>query len=167
MKIKQDTIETVVRELVGPDAIEAVNYLVGKANVSEFVIAEELDVEIHEMRNLLYRSYEHNILTFNRKKDKKKGWYICYWNFNEEQIPHLVEKLRKQKLTKAKERLEREENNQFYMCTNACVRMDFDKAVEYNFHCPECGEVQQVQDNARTVEFLTERVAELEKGSAL
>ena len=166
MKINKELVENVVSELVGPDAVEAVNYLVGKKNVSEFVIAEELDVEIHEMRNVLYRSYEHNILTFNRKKDKKKGWYICYWNFNKEQIPHLVEKIRKQKLAKAQKRLAREQNTQFYMCSNACVRMDFDKAVEYNFHCPECGEVQQTQDNARTVEFLTERVSELETGQA-
>ncbi len=167
MKIDQETIETVVTELVGPDAVDAVSYLVGKKNVSEFVIAEELEVEIHEMRNVLYRSYEHNILTFNRKKDKKKGWYICYWNFNKDQIPHLIEKIRKEKLAKAKKRLAREENNQFYMCTNACVRMDFDKAVEYNYHCPECGEVQQMQDNARTVEFLTQRVADLEANEAL
>ena len=166
MNTNTELIEQVVSELVGADAVEAVNYLADKENVSEFVIAEELDVEIHEMRNILYRSYEHNILTFNRKKDKKKGWYICYWNFNEEQIPHLVEKIRKQKLAKAQDRLAREENNQFYMCTNACVRMDFDKAVEYNFHCPECGDVQQMQDNARTVEFLTQRIKELQEGEA-
>lgn len=167
MKYDQEIIEQLVGELVGPDAVEAVNYLIGKENVSEFVIAEELDVEIHEMRNILYRSYEHNLLTFNRKKDKKKGWYICYWNYNEEQVPHLIGKLRESKLKKARERLQREQDNQFYMCTNACIRMDFDKAVEYNFHCPECGEVQQMQDNARTVEFLTERVSELEAGETL
>lgn len=167
MKIDKELIETVVNELVGPDAVEAVNYLVGKKNVSEFIIAEELDVEIHEMRNILYRSYEHNLLTFNRKKDKKKGWYICYWNFNKDQIPHLVNKIRKQKVKKLKGRLEREESTQFYMCNNACVRMDFDKAVEYSFHCPECGEVMQMQDNARTVEFLTQRISELDAGEAL
>ena len=162
MKITQEHIRTVIGELVGLDALPAVEYLQDKQNVSEFIIAEDLDIEIHEMRNILYRCYEHHILVFNRKKDKKKGWYICYWNFNADQIPHLIQKLRTQKIKQLSERLEREEQNHFYMCQSACVRMDFDKGMEYNFHCPECGEVQQLQDNARTKEFLAQRIKELE-----
>lgn len=162
MKINKELIHDVVRELVGEDAIPAIEYLIGKENVSEFIVAEDLDIEIHEMRNILYRCYEHNILTFNRKKDKKKGWYICYWNFNREHIPHLAEKITRNKLKSLKQRLEREESGQFFMCKNACTRMEFDIAVEYSFHCPECNHVMQQQDNARTIEFLGERIAELE-----
>jgi transcription factor E len=161
MNDTKERMEYVVSELVGDDALEAVDYLTGKQNVSEFIIAEDLGIEIHEMRNILYRCYDHNICTFVRKKDKKKGWYICYWNFNKEQIPHLAEKIRKKKIVKLKKRLATEQEGQFYMCQNACVRMDFDKAVEYSFHCPECGDIQQMQDNARTIAFLTEQIEKL------
>lgn len=161
MRITKDLVKNVVTELVGEDAVEAVQYLIGKQNVSEFIVAEDLDIEIHQMRNILYRCYEHNILTFLRKKDKKKGWYICYWNFNKDHMPHLVEKIRTQKLARMQERLTREKSSQFFMCSNACTRMDFETAVEYEFHCPECNEIMQQQDNARTVEFLTQRIEEL------
>lgn len=161
MRITKKLIESVVNELVGPDAFPAVEYLLDKQNVSEFIVAEDLDIEIHTMRNILYRCYEHNILTFVRKKDKKKGWYICYWNFNKDNVPHLVQKIRKQKLAHMQERLQREEGGQFFMCENTCTRMDFEKAVEYEFHCPECNEVMQQQDNTRTIEFLTTRIQEL------
>lgn len=161
MNETQTRTEYVISELVGEDALEAIDYLQGKQNVSEFIIAEDLGVEIHEMRNILYRCYDHNICTFVRKKDKKKGWYICYWNFNQDQIPHLAEKIRVQKIAKLTKRLKAEKEGQFYMCQNACVRMDFDKAVEYNFHCPECGDIQQMQDNTRTISFLTEQIEKL------
>lgn len=124
-------------------------------------MAEELDLEIHKTRNILYRLYEHNIVQFLRKKDKIKGWYICYWDLNERVIPELAVKITRNKFEKIQERLEREKNNTFYMCKNACARMTFDNAIEYNFKCPECGEIMNEQDNKRTIEFLTERLKEL------
>ncbi|NQU98033.1 hypothetical protein HQ533_01070 [Candidatus Woesearchaeota archaeon] len=163
MSITKKIIEEVVTELVGEEALPIVFYLRGKQKISEFIIAEELDLEIHKTRNLLYRLYEHNIAFFLRKKDKIKGWYICYWDFNEKTIPELALKIKNKKIEKIKERLEREESNTFYMCKNACARMTFDKSMEYNFKCPECGEIMHEQDNKRTIEFLTERLKELQK----
>ena len=160
---RKHAIEDVVKELVNEEAIPIVLYLIGRTKVSEFVIAQELDLEIHKARNLLYKLLEHNILYFHRKKDKVKGWYICYWDFNEKIIPFQLEKIKTQKLQKLKERLERESSSTFYMCKNACTRMDFEKSMEFNFKCPECGELMDEQNNVRTLEFLKERMAELDK----
>ena len=161
MAITKKLIEDVVKELVGEEALPIVFYLKGKKRISEFIVAEELDLEIHKTRNLLYRLYEHNIVQFLRKKDKIKGWYICYWGLNEQVIPELAIKIDKNKIEKIHERLEREKNNTFYMCKNACARMTFDNAIEYNFKCPECGEIMNEQDNKRTIEFLSEKLKEL------
>jgi len=160
-KMNKKFIEEVVTELVGEEALPIVFYLRGKKRISEFIIAEELDLEIHKTRNLLYRLYEHNIVQFLRKKDKIKGWYICYWDFNELIISELVKKLASNKVKQIRERLEREKTNTFYMCKNACVRMTFDDSIEYNFKCPECGNIMQEQDNSRTIEFLQNRLKEL------
>jgi transcription initiation factor TFIIE subunit alpha len=160
---RKHAIEDVVKELVNEEAIPIVLYLIGRTKVSEFIIAQDLDLEIHKARNLLYRLLEHNILYFHRKKDKIKGWYICYWDFNEKIIPFQLEKIKTQKLAKLKERLDKESSSTFYMCKNACTRMDFEKSMEFNFKCPECGELMDEQNNLRTVEFLKERIAELDK----
>jgi transcription initiation factor TFIIE subunit alpha len=160
---RKHAIEDVVKELVNEEAIPIVLYLIGRTKVSEFVIAQDLDLEIHKARNLLYRLLEHNILYFHRKKDKIKGWYICYWDFNEKIIPFQLEKIKTSKLAKLKERLEKESSSTFYMCKNACTRMDFEKSMEFNFKCPECGELMDEQNNVRTVEFLKERIADLDK----
>src|SRR6056297_1620365 len=162
MTKKEDLLKKIVTELVSEDAMPIVDYLKGKTRISEFVIAEELEIEIHKTRFMLYKLLEHNIVSFIRKKDKIKGWYICYWDLNEDMLPYLNEKIKEEKLEKLKERLAREENNQFYMCRSVCARMDFDKAVGFNFKCPECGEIMNHQDNQRTINFLKERIAELE-----
>ena len=162
-KITPEMIQEATVELVGEEAMPVVQYLRGKQNVSEFIIAEDLDVEIHRCRNILYRCFEQGLASFKRKKDKKKGWYICYWNFNEENIVHLLSKIKRDRTSKLRERLTREEANQFYMCRNACARMDFEKATEYGYHCPECHDIMNLQDNTKTIAFLKEKLATLQE----
>ena len=163
----KELLKKVVIELVDEEAIPIVMYLRGKTKISEFIIAEELELEIHKTRFLLYKLLEHNIVSFIRKKDKIKGWYICYWDLNEHMLDHLEKKIDKDKIEKLKLRLKREEDNQFYLCRNACTRVDFDQAMEFSFKCPECGELMNLQDNSRTIEFLRERIKDLkDEGSS-
>lgn len=161
LRLSKKLISHVVTELVGEEALSFVMYLKGKTKISEFIIAEELDEEIHKTRNILYRLLEHNIVSFTRKKDKIKGWYICYWDFNDKMIPYLAVKIKQNKLAKLQERLTREENNHFFLCKNACARLAFDEAIEHNYACPECGEIMNQQDNKRTIEFIKEKMKEI------
>jgi transcription initiation factor TFIIE subunit alpha len=161
-KETQDDTTMVVSELVGPHAMPIIEFLKGKEKISEFIVAEELGMEINETRNILYKLLEHNIVSFLRKKDKIKGWYICYWDFNPHMVPQLKHKILVAKLDRLRERLKAEEGGQYYICKYACSRMTFENAIEQNFKCAECGTIMQEQDNSRTKEFLTERIVELE-----
>ena len=162
-KLTKKMTEEVVIELVGEHSLPIVEFLKGKTKISEFIIAEELELEINETRNILYKLLEHNIVTFLRKKDRIKGWYICYWDFNEHMVPQLHHKMNLGKLEKMSVRLSTEESGTFFMCRNACHRVDFDKAMEIEFKCVECGNIMHQQDNSRTVEFLKDKVKELTK----
>lgn len=159
--INKEKLHELVIELVGPEAIEIVDYLNGKKRISEFIVAEELEQEIHRTRFLLYKLLEHNLVSFIRKKDKIKGWYICYWDLNEPILNHLHQKQQEAHIEKMQARLKREESNKFYMCSNACTRQDFDTSIENNFKCPECGQLMNELENNRTIEFLTKRIDEL------
>jgi transcription factor E len=162
MTLTEERIMDVLNHTVGDeDAQRIIFYLKGKNNISEFIIAEELDLEIHRTRNLLYKLLDKNIVTFKRKKDKIKGWYICYWDFNEAAVPHLEEKYRVSEIQKIEERLNREQNGVFYMCRYAHTRMTFDDSFEENFKCPECGELMNQLDNERTIQFLTGKLEKL------
>ena len=133
-------------------------------NVSEFVIADKLKLDMQTVRNTLYKLHAHNVATYIRKKDRQKGLYISYWTFNDIRINELVQEMKKHQIEKLKERLHKEEENKgmFFICTKACARLDFDQATEFEFKCPECGSLLQQQENARTIEHLKEKISDLE-----
>jgi len=164
MRLTNQLINNTVSEVVGEDALTIVEFLKNKKNISEFIIAEKTETEIHRVRNILYRMQKLHLATYKRKKDSKKGYYISYWTFNPKRIKDLIVDNRKAKLDKLRERLSKEEQNQngFFMCPNACVRLDFDYATELGFRCPECGSLLMQQDNTRTIDHLRERIKEIE-----
>ncbi len=161
-KLIYDTIS----EIIGEDVIPIVKYLRNRKNISEFKIAENTNLEVNTTRNMLYRLHDWNIVTYNRKKDRIKGWYISYWTFNLKRLKQVMVQKNKETLEKLKEKLEKEEmnKNSYFLCPNICTRLDFDQATEFGFKCPECGSLLNQQDNTKTIENLKNRVAELESG---
>jgi transcription initiation factor TFIIE subunit alpha len=159
-----DVITSVVEHVAGQDVLPLIGVLKGRKNVSEFTIAEELKEEINTIRNKLYRLYDSNLVEFTRKKDKKKGWYIYYWTFVPSRIPFLLKELKRKKLQKLQDRLKAEEANNFFECTNKCMRLTFEKAMDHEFKCPECGSLMNQEDNAKKIEHLQKEIQILEKG---
>ena len=157
---------TVIRDLVGDHAIPIIEFLIGKEKTSEFIIAEALSMEINEVRNTLYRLLEHNLVSFLRKKDRIKGWYICYWDYHPHMVPQLKHKILESRLERMTDRLTKEESAQFYICRSGCQRVTFDEAMEIQFKCGECGSILSEQDNTRTKEFLREQITTLERDVA-
>jgi transcription initiation factor TFIIE subunit alpha len=163
MKITNNLINNVVEETVGREAISIVGYLKNRKNISDFKIAESTDLNIQMVRNLLYRLNSLNMVTYIRKKDRQTGWYISYFTFNKKAIKDVMEKVKRDKLDKFKERLENEENGKlFYICSNLCTRLNIDDAMSYDFKCPECGKLLAQQDNEKTKEHLKQKIKELE-----
>lgn len=163
MKLSSKIIEDVVSEVAGEDVIPLVRYLKNKKNISEFKIAESIEREVNETRNMLYRLYDSNLVSFIRRKDKKKGWYIYYWTFNPKRIKFLVSNLKKQKLERFKERLTREKAENFFLCENRCIRLDFEQSTDFGFKCPECGELLNHEDNSVKISEIEKNIKELEK----
>src|SRR3989338_3876455 len=156
--------EEILIETVGADALPIIEFLKNRKNISEFIIAEKTNVEIHQIRNILYRMHNQNLASYRRKKDSKKGYYISYWTYNPKRIKFFVISLYQQKLEKLRTRLIREEKNKgcFFLCSNACARLDFEQSSELCFKCPECGSLLNQQDNTRTIDHLKEQIKEIE-----
>lgn len=163
MKLSTNLINDVVSEVAGEEVIKLVDALKNKKNVSEFKLAEQIKTEINITRNMLYRLFDHNLVSFIRRKDKKKGWYIYYWTFNSKRIKHLAIDLRLKKLERLKERLKRENSGQFYICEEKCIRLDFEQATNFEFKCPECGKLLDMDDNEKKIDEINKKIKEIEK----
>ncbi len=163
MKLSNKLVEDVVTSVAGEDVLPLVKLLKNKKNVSEFKLAESLKLEINVVRNMLYRLYHANLVSFIRRKDKKKGWYIYYWTFRLKQIKHLALSLKKEKIERLKDRLARENESSFFVCPNSCMRLDFEQAVGFEFKCPECASIMQQESNEDRIKQLEKEISALEK----
>jgi transcription initiation factor TFIIE subunit alpha len=163
MRLTTKLIEDAVSEVAGDDVVPLVKLLKDKKNVSEFKLADSVKQEVNIVRNMLYRLYNANLVSFIRKKDKKKGWYIYYWTFESKKVKYLLQKLKQKRLQRLKSRLEREKQGNFYACPNQCVRLDFDQAMNFEYKCPECGEIIQEEDNSEKIKNIEKEIKDLEK----
>ncbi|MBS3112797.1 hypothetical protein J4418_01825 [Candidatus Woesearchaeota archaeon] len=162
MRITDKLIHEVVSSVAGEDTVPLIFAIKDKKNVSEFKIAEMLKEQINITRNMLYRLLDQNLVNFIRKKDRQKGWYIYYWTFNPKEIRFLTIKLQKQRLHGLIERLEREQSAQFFNCPQECIRLDFERAMNFEFKCPECGSIIEQHDNAKDIEDIKKKIIEVE-----
>tara|TARA_Y100000310_G_scaffold315709_1_gene366535 strand:+ start:144 stop:656 length:513 start_codon:yes stop_codon:yes gene_type:complete len=166
MVLTNKKIHGLLSEIAGDGAVQIIEYIKNKKNVSEFTIADKVKLDMQTTRNILYTLNSFNVATYIRRKDRKKGWYISYWTFNRNRVRELIIKLKKDKLVKLEEQLHKEEVNKgnFFICKSACARLDFDQATEFAFKCPECGQLLNQQDNSKTIENIQEKIKDLRKG---
>lgn len=162
MKLRPKIIRQAITEIAGEDVVPLVDNLKNKKNVSEFKLADNLKEGVNTVRNKLYRLHDFNLVSFMRKKDKQKGWYIYYWTFNMKQLKFIILNLKEKKLAKLKERLKREKETQFYMCPNKCMRLDFDQAMNFEFKCPECGKLLNIEDNSEKIKSIQDKIKQIE-----
>lgn len=162
MKLTLQAIEDLIRNIIGEDVIPLVKILYNRENVSEFKLAEMLNITVNQVRNMLYRLYEQNLVFFIRKKDKKKGWYIYYWSPNLKGTENAILKTKIKQLDDLKVRLTREQESQFYVCPNSCIRFPIETAMEYEFKCQECGALMKELENKKTIDNIKNMVINLE-----
>jgi len=154
--------QEVIAELCGTDVLPLIAKLKNTKNFSEFKLAEALNQDINFTRNQIYRLLKHNLVSFIRRKDKRKGWYIYYWTFRLKQVKFLVQKHKEERLKRLQDWLKREEDGQFFSCSKKCMRIGFDTAVDLQYKCPECGQLLELEDNSKQITTIKEEIKEVE-----
>ena len=163
MRLTPKKIEQILTGILGEDGLPLIRELLNKSNISEFDLATRTKKDIKIIRRMLYTLYNHNLVEFNRKKDKIKGWYIYYWTLLPESIRFSHFKMKRDLIEKLTEQLERERRELFFVCPSKCVRLNFDQAMDLEFRCPECGELINQDNTEEKIRLLIERMAEAKK----
>lgn len=161
-KITNKQIEELIESIAGGDGVLIYKVLKGRENVDEFFIAEKLKMTINQVRNILYKFELKNLIDSDRKKDKKKGWYVYFFTFKPYEAEYLVMEEKRQILNRLKKKVEGENTTDFLECTNKCIRMDSKEALEHNYMCPECGQLL-IHENGKSMKKMENRIEELEK----
>ncbi|MBI2102829.1 hypothetical protein HYT55_03250 [Candidatus Woesearchaeota archaeon] len=162
MRFTPKKIEEILIAILGPEGTPLIRELIGKSNVSEFDLATRTKKDIKIIRKMLYILHNYNLVGFTRKKDKQKGWYIYYWTLLPESIRFNYYKMKQNLLDKLNAQLEEERKELFFVCPNTCVRLNFDQAMDFEFRCPECGELINQDNPEERIKQLQSRIASLE-----
>lgn len=163
MKEGKSDVFADLAEYLGSDVAEAAKELAKKDDYSEFKLAEALGRDVNETRNLLYKLHDASLATFIKKKDNKIGWYIYYWTFQEGSVTGFLLAEKKARLASLREKVSGQEKSNYFSCANKCMSVDFDKAFELSFHCPECGSLLGQENNKGKVDTWGREAASLEK----
>lgn len=163
MRLTRNLIFDVVSEVVGNDVVPVVKLLDHKKDISEIRLAKKIGAEVNIVRGMLYRLYYNNLVCCAKRKDAKTGWYVYHWYLNAKRVKDLFTKVRVEKIARLKERLVREQSEQFFNCGDNCIRLGFDQAIDFKFQCPECGALLQHEDNGHRVAKLVEEINVLEQ----
>jgi len=154
-EIIDEEIVNILNEASSPESEEDV----------EQEVKEELvpRIALKEVRKSLYKLNERSLARYRRVRDRETGYFVYYWSPIWERIRDLIVRRRKSSLKKLRQRLDYEERNLLYVCGAGHNPVTFSDAFELGFICTTCGEELSQKENAKTIQFLKEKIEELEK----
>lgn len=155
-------LKTLVEEMAGAGTTPIVDILFDKEDVNEFLIAKKMDLTINQVRNILYKLSADGLVSFTRKKDKKKGWYIYFWTLDKEKCIKKVEIEHMRKLAELKQILSDRESKRYYICKGCNIEVGEEKALESDFSCDECTEVYELVDNTNAIRDIKGKITKKE-----
>jgi transcription initiation factor TFIIE subunit alpha len=163
MAVLDEELMKVARLFGGDDALTVVNILKKKSEATDETLANESTVRLNTVRKILYKLYDHGLVSCTRVRDEKTGWFIFYWKLQTDQLDAFIRSRKRRVLEKLKHKLDYETNHSFFVCKKCGdVRVTFEEAMESSFRCSKCGGQLESSDNAPVVEFLDKRIKQIE-----
>jgi transcription initiation factor TFIIE subunit alpha len=153
-------IQKYLHELVGPTGMP-VAAAPPDGEVTDEELAEELGLELNDVRRALFILYENDLASYRRLRDEDSGWLTYLWTFEYEKIPEQLESEMERLLDALEERREYERTNEFYLCEHCGIRFEFAEAMDVGFECPECGNQVEAMENTRLLEAMETRLEAL------
>jgi len=147
----------------GEEAITVVKSLKKLGEGTDEIIANDCTIRLNTVRKVLYKLYDHGLVSCTRVRDEKTGWFIFYWRLQPDQLDAFIRSRKKRALDKLKQRLDFERSHNFFICkTDSEVRVTFEDAMESSFKCSKCGNQLDSSENAGMISVLESKIDKLE-----
>jgi transcription initiation factor TFIIE subunit alpha len=162
--VDDETLMKVAEVLGQEEAIKIIYTLKDAGEVTDDQIANKTGIRLNSVRKILYRLYDHSLVSLRRSRDENTGWFIFHWKLQPDQLEGFITNQKRHVLQKLDTRLGYEKNHDFYYCgTPGCKRLPFEEVMELVFRCPTCNKPMMHFDNGKLVEVLSRKVDQLRK----
>lgn len=144
----------------GPEAVSVVRICLDKNGkcLDEDIEAKMKTLKITEIRSILNRLHYRGIACYNKTKNKNSGWYTYTWEIKKRRIVELILEQQSEQLQKLEQKARFEVNHEFFVCKKACEETAFEIAAQYEFRCPECGEMMNPIDGKKKNKDVQEHI---------
>lgn len=151
----------------GEEAVTVVKSLKKLGEATDETIANDLkgekEVRLNSIRKILYKLYDHGLVSCTRVRDDKTGWFIFFWRLQPDQLDAFIRSRKRRALDKLKQRLDHERNHTFFICkTDSDIRVTFEEAMETSFKCAKCSNQLESVNNVDIVSSLETKIEQLE-----
>ena len=162
-----ELLKELVKAIAGKGTEVIVDIITPGKSVNEFKIADKLKLTINQTRNILYKLYNQNIVSFTRKKDEKKGWYIYFWMLDMQKSLERLIAFKKKELYDFEHQVASKANKHFYICPSDNIEFNEETAIHHDFICPECGQLLQLATFDKKIAELNTGIGKIKKEIAL
>ena len=163
MSVLDEELIKVTNLFGGEEAVTVVKSLRKLGEGTDETITNDCAVRLNTVRKVLYKLYDHGLVSCTRVRDEKTGWFIFYWRLQPDQLDAFIRSRKKRTLDKLKQRLDYERNHTFFICkTDAEIRVTFEEGMESSFKCGKCGNQLESVENAQEVTVLENKIEKLE-----
>lgn len=160
--MNDSTLAKVAEALGEEEATKIIEVLKNSSEVTDDKIANKTGIRLNFVRKILYKLYDHSLVSLKRTRDPETGWFIFHWKLQPDQLEGFILSQKRRVLEKLVMRLEHEKDHDFFFCfTPGCKKVSFEDAVEMVFKCPLCGKSLMHYDNEEIIEVLEDKVEQL------
>lgn len=149
--------------VAGKDAPEVVRICLEKNGkcLDEDIEAKLKHLKITEIRSILNRLHYRGIACYNKAKNKNSGWYTYTWEIKQKRIVELIVEQQAEQLQKLEQKARFDNSHEFFLCKKSCEETPFEIAAQYEFRCPECGDMMNPIDGKKKSKEIHTQIAKL------
>ncbi len=159
----EKNFKEIIQSIIKKQDLDVIEILDDKKYINEFLIAKKLKLDINQTRNILYRLSNDGLVSFIRKKDKRKGWYTYFWKIETIKFLEFLKEDLSKKIEQLRNQIKSRETKRYYICERCKIEHTEENALLHNFICNECGEVFALMDNSKILRALKKESENLEK----
>ena len=126
-------------------------------------MAKKMGLKVTDVRTILNRLHYRGVANYNKKRNKKTGWYSYTWGIDRKRILELIIEKQREEIEKFEQKKEVEETYSFFSCKKFCHEFPFEIAAEYQFKCPECGRELDCIDSKKRNKHATIKIERMKK----
>jgi len=121
--------------------------------IGDEIISNKKNMKAPIIRKWLNLMHDKGIVEFNRRKDKKTGWFTYYWKIRPDKIVEFVISDINKEIEELEKKIEEVKAHNF-ACD--CKTWTYSEALESDFVCPECKKMIAEKDKNILITEITE-----------